>query len=148
MRSPTNPFENLERLFEQMEENFEEAARWWESELPGTGDGTTAIRIDLKDADDEFVLTAELPGFERDEINVRVRDRMFQLEAEHDETSTQETDGEYLHHERHRASVARSLRLPEAIETDEITATYNNGVLTVRMPKSEPAEQGREIEIN
>lgn len=145
MTKPTNPFNELSRLFERMQSDFEEVARNWgdESELV-----SSSVRVDLEDKDDEFVLTAELPGFDKDDIDVRVTDRTLRLEAEHAEETEAEEEGEYVKRERHRASVARSISLPEAVEADDISATFNNGVLTVRLPKSEPVTQGKQIEIS
>ncbi len=148
MTTSRNPFRELERLFEQMQENVEEASRWWDPERSTSeGSGTASVKVDLEDKDEEFVLTAELPGFTKDDIDVRVTDRALRLEAEHEEESETE-DGDFVRRERRRASVARSVPLPEAVEADDISATYNNGILTVRMPKREPATQGTKIEVN
>jgi len=145
MARPTNPFNEISHLFERMQSDFEEMARTW-SEEPEVV--SSSVRVDLEDKDDEFVLTAELPGFEKDDIDVRVTDRTLRLEAEHAEETEAEEEGEHVKRERHRASVARSISLPEGVEADEISATFNNGVLTVRLPKSEPMTQGKQIEIS
>jgi HSP20 family protein len=145
MARPTNPFTEFSRLFERMQDDFEEMARTWggESELVPS----STVRVDLEDRDDEFVLTAELPGFDTDDIDVRVTDRTLHVEAEHTE-ETEEGEATYVRRERHRASVARSVSLPETVETDEISATYDNGVLIVRLPKSEPVTRGERIEVS
>jgi HSP20 family protein len=146
MTESRNPFRELQRLLEQMQENFEQGGRWWES-ASGEDGGTASVRVDLEDRDAELLLTADLPGFEKDDIDLRVTDHTLHLEAEHEDT-TEETGGEYVRRERRRAAVARSVPLPEAVEVDDIAATYENGVLTVRMPKSEPATAGTHIEVN
>lgn len=148
MSRRTDPFSDLGQLFEQIQRNFEEMAGGLEGNglaLPATG---SSVRIDLKEESDDLVLTAELPGFETDDIDVSLRDRTLHLEAEHEEEAEEEADGEYVRRERRRTSVARSIPLPEAVETEAIEATYNNGVLTVTMPKSEPDSDGNTIEIN
>jgi HSP20 family protein len=145
MARPTNPFNEISHLFERMQSDFEEMARTW-SEEPEVV--SSSVRVDLEDKDDEFVLTAELPGFEKDDIDVRVTDRTLRLEAEHAEETEAEEEGEYVKRERHRASVARSISIPERVDADEISAKFNNGVLTVRLPKSEPMTQGKQIEIS
>lgn len=144
MDRPTDPFDELSRLFERMQSDFEEMARSWGDEPTLV---SSSVRVDLEDRADELVLTAELPGFETDDIDVRVTDRTLHLEAEHTAEAEETAEGEYLKRERRRTSVARSVSLPEAVETDDISASFNNGVLTVRLPKSEPATQGEEIEI-
>jgi HSP20 family protein len=143
MTNPTNPFTELDRFFERMQNDFEEMARNW-SEEPEL---VSSTRIDIQDKNHEFVLTAEMPGFDKDDINVRVTDHTLRLDAEHAEETDEKDDGEYVRRERHHASVARSVPIPEAVETDDISATFNNGVLTVRLLKSEPVTQGTQIEI-
>jgi HSP20 family protein len=148
MKEPTNPFKDVTQVFEQMQNVFEEMAENVQGGAFEMEPSVASINVDLEDRDETFVLTAELPGFETDDIDVRVADRTLRLEAEHEEESEAESEGEYLRRERRRAAVARSVRLPGAVETDDISATYNNGILTVEMPKSEPTERGSEIEIN
>jgi len=144
-RQPT-PFSEFTELFENMQKNIEEMTRSYEEEpLLAT---RPEMRVDVKDEDDEFVLTAELPGFDTEDIDVRMTDRTLRIAAEHEETSKEEPEGEYIRQERRHTAVTRSIQLPEAVETDDIAATYNNGVLTVRMPKREPVAQGTEIEVN
>lgn len=147
MTGRQNPFTDVERLLDQLQRNLERAARQWDSEpfdieLPTT----TSALLDLEDRDDELVLTADLPGFEREDIDVRVTDRMLYLEAEREAEREEET-GEYVRHERHRGSVSRSVRLPVDVDTDEVEAEFSNGVLTVRMTKQEVLEEGTTIDI-
>lgn len=148
MSRGTDPFSDLGQLFEQIQRNFEEMAGGFEGNrlaLPAT---VSSVRIDLEDKSDHLLLTAELPGFETDDIDLRVTDQTVQLEAEHDEGTGGEADGEYVRRERRHTSVARSIPLPVAVETEAIEATYNNGVLSVTMPKSEPVTDGNTIEID
>lgn len=148
MSSATNPIREIERLFEQMQANLEDAGMWWEpKQLESVRTGLGSVSVDLEDTGDELVLTAELPGYERDDVDVRVSDHVLHLDAEYEE-SAEETEGEFLRRERHRGSVSRSIRLPEAVVVDDIEAAFNNGVLTVRMPKLDPADQGTEIDID
>jgi len=146
--SKRNPFDELDELFDRMQTNMEKAARMWDpqslgEELPGP----SSTSIDLEDQAEELVLTADLPGFETEDIDVRVQERTLHVEAEHDETAEEE-EGEYIRRERRRTAVSRSIPLPTVVDTDGITATYNNGVLTVRMPKAEPSSGGTRIDVN
>ena len=148
MTSSSNPFNELPQLLERMQQNFEKMARSYEDEPFEMVPTPSEVRVDFKDEDEELVLTAELPGFDEDDLNVRVTDHTLHIAAEHEEESEEKTEGEYLRQERRHASVTRSIRLPEGIKKDEIEATYNNGILTVRMPKSEPMTEGTKVEIN
>jgi HSP20 family protein len=156
MSSRSNPFEELERLFDRMSRQFDDASRrwgsdepavWWESEDPFDQweSEFESMAIDLAEHDDEFVASVDLPGFERDEVEVRVTDHTLRIEAEHEE-STEESEENYLRRERRHESVSRSIRLPDEVDTDAVSASMNNGVLTVTLPKLE-SENAREIEI-
>jgi HSP20 family protein len=146
--SGRNPFDELDELLDRMQENMEQAARMWDPTTPnGDLSGSSSLSIDLEDRGDELVLTGDLPGFEADDIDVRVKERTLHVAAEHDE-STETEDSEYVRRERRRTAVSRSVPLPDAVDTEEITATYNNGVLTVRMPKTEPSDEGTRIDVS
>jgi HSP20 family protein len=149
MSNRPNPFNEFEQLFEQMQQNFEEAASMWRPESVRTGlPGGGSVQIDLKETPDALVLTADLPGFTKEDIELTLRDRMLRLEATHEAESEEEREGEYLRRERHRASISRSITLPETVDTDAVSATYQNGVLTVEMSKREPDTGETEIDIN
>jgi len=147
MSSRDNPFEELEHLFERMSRQFDDATRMWERESPfGQWSAKMeSIAIDLVEEDDEFVVTADLPGFERDDVEIQVTDHTLRIEAEH-EAETEEHDEEYLRRERRHESVLRSIRLPDEVDTDGVTARMKNGVLTVTLPRL-TADEARTIDI-
>lgn len=149
MTTRDNPFSELERLFERMQRNVEDAARRWDTGTLPSSSEAASVKVDLADAGDELVLTADLPGFDPDDIEVRVSGRTLHVAAERESETETETDaeGDYYRRERHRASVSRSLTLPEDVDESDVSAQYRNGVLTVRMPKTEPAEEGTRIEV-
>ncbi|TYL36482.1 hypothetical protein CV102_21905 [Natronococcus pandeyae] len=104
--------------------------------------------IDLADHGAEFDLTADVPGFERDDIDLRLADTTVHITAEHGEAETEEREEFSIKSERERRSLSRSVRLPESVDADAVEATYKNGVLTVMLPKIEPSEvDGQMIDI-
>lgn len=130
-----NPFEDIEEFFERMRQEFEDG-------IPGRSAG---IAVDLRDTESEFVVTADVPGFEKDDIDVTVADTTLRVSASREET-TEET-GEFIRRERRRDSVERSLRLPEPVDESAVEATYAHGVLTITLPKRE-ADGGTQIDID
>lgn len=134
MSSRRNPFDELERMFERMSRQFDRTAEDFGSEFRPLVRDT--VRIDLEDRDDEFVLRADLPGFEKDDIDLRVMGDSVRVEADQTESAGVET-GTYLRRERQQRSVSRSVSLPESIEEDNTSAEFENGVLTVTLPKRE-----------
>jgi len=141
--SSRNPLEELERLFERMSRQFEEASQSWEGTTFGVGMETASL--DLVERDEEFVVTVDLPGFERDDVEIAVTDHTLRVEAER-EVETEEGDERYIRRERRQASTRRSVQLPEEVDTDAVSARMRNGVLTVTLPKLETAT-ARHIEI-
>lgn len=147
MSTPRNPFEELEHLFERMSRQFNDATRMWEEESPlaRTSGGLESMSIDLAEDDGAFVVTADLPGFERDEVGIEVTDRTLRIEADHEEAA-EESEAEYLRQERRHESMRRSIRLPDEVDKEAVDARMGNGVLTVTLPRLE-ADGARSIEI-
>jgi HSP20 family protein len=131
-------FAELERFFERMSRQFDDASSTWRSQGPLApwAPSGASVAIDLVDRDEAFVVTADLPGFERDDIDVRITDRTLRIAAERESALDGDAD-RYLRRERRRESIERAIRLPEAVDRDAVTAETNHGVLTVTLPKLE-----------
>lgn len=132
----TTPFEELETLAERM----------------GMGRGLApdlsmhAVDVDVRDDDDAFVVTADLPGYEREDLDVAVDGRTLTISAER--TGTGEAEGaDYVRRERHRESVSRTVRLPAEVEPNAAEATYSNGVLTVTLPRVDAGDDTHRIDV-
>jgi HSP20 family protein len=121
------PFDDIERLFDQLTRQFEPAA--------GMGGG---VAIDVADLGDAFDVTADLPGFDDDDIEVTLPDpRTLQVSGERrSETETEDEDRRFIRRERHEEAVSRTVSLPEPVAEGDAEATYDNGVLTVTLPKA------------
>ena len=112
-------------------------------------DGMSLPSIDVIDKHDEIKLCAELPGMNEADIDVQVTDGVLTLSGEKkEETEEGDKEGDYYMSERSFGSFKRAVRLPEGIDQDKIEAHFENGVLTVRLPKSPEAQaQTRRIEV-
>lgn len=84
MSTRSNPFEEVEHLFERMSRQFDEASQSWGTNSPLTVWRSEAgsMAIDLVERDEEFVATVDLPGFEHDEVSINVTDHTLRIEAE------------------------------------------------------------------
>lgn len=91
------------------------------------------FRVDVIDKDDKFLLKAELPGFNKEDIKVDIGDEHLTISASHSEETTQEEDN-YIRRERKFGSFARSFDLG-GIDKDNISAAYKNGILEITLPK-------------
>lgn len=138
-----DPFKEIEELFEQLNDGFADVGRDLGEEFGGGG-----IHVDVADADDEIVVTADVPGFDPEDIDVSVTDRQLRIAAEHsEEAETEEEDTKYYRRERSRRSVSRTVSLPADVKETEADASYENGVLTVTLPKASE-DGGIDIQVS
>lgn len=137
-----NPFEEVEQLFERMSRQFEEAGGDWSLLV-----SPSSASVDVAERAEEFVVTVDLPGFEKEDIDLRLTDGTLHITAEHAEEREEET-GTYVRKERRHESVSRSVRLPDPVDEDDVSASFNNGVLTVTLPKLQPGESPERIDIS
>jgi HSP20 family protein len=147
MSTRGNGSEAVTRLLERVGRHFAEAARTWGAEGP-YGWWVWAddpMAIDLADRGAEYVVTADLPGYDDDDIDIRVTGRTLRIEAERDAIPDEKAE-RILRQERDRTSTTRSIRLPGEVDIGGVTARLTNGVLTVTLPKRE-VEDARTIEI-
>lgn len=107
------------------------------------------FKTDIKEEDGKYVLEADLPGFEKENIKLGVDNDILTISAErHSEHEDKNKAGSYIRCERSYGSYSRSFDV-SAIDSEKITAKYENGVLTLDMPKKEeliPKKHGIEIQ--
>lgn len=139
-----NPFDEIEELFDRMSRNFNDMGRQFQGGGVGSMGG---MNVDVAEQDDEYVVTADLPGFEKDEIDVTVDGRRLTIHAERGrQTESNEAD-RYLRQERHHEQMSRTVTLPGEIAEDRTSATHQNGVLTVTLPKRQSESTGNRIDV-
>ncbi len=102
---------------------------------------TTSWEVGFEEKDDEYLLSAEIPGFEPEEIDVKVTGNVLSVRAEHREEKSEDGGSSYRYGEFYR-----TMTLPPGVDAEKIDAAYHSGVLEVHLPKSEEF-QGRRIEV-
>ena len=129
--SAYNPF----RDFEEMSRSF------WDN------NNVSAFRTDITEKDGKYVLEADLPGFKKEDISVDIDKDCLTITAEHKSEEKEENADSYIRRERYYGSYTRSFNV-KGIDPEAITAAYNDGVLTLTMPKKEPeVPAARRLEI-
>jgi HSP20 family protein len=101
--------------------------------------------MDLVEKDDAFVLRADLPGLSEDDINIELEDGTLTVSGERKAEHESKNEG-YYRVERAFGSFSRSLTLPKGVDPESVTASFDRGVLEVRIPKPEKRKP-RRIEI-
>lgn len=121
------------REMEEFERNFFDAPFFDENSF-------SQFKTDIKDEGDHFTLEADLPGFEKKDIGIDLDGDCMTIHAErHSEHEEKDKRGKYVRCERSYGSYSRSFDV-SGINTDGVTAKYDNGVLSLTMPKKQPAE--------
>jgi HSP20 family protein len=106
-----------------------------------------APSADLVEREASYEITAELPGIEEKDIEVKVSNGNLTIRGEKQEAK-EDAHKEYVLSERHYGSFQRTFKMPEGVKADDIAATFSKGVLTVTLPKSNEARQSeRKIQV-
>lgn len=137
-----NPFDELEEMIDRIGRQVEEGMIGGNTGFPAPG----SIAVDVADTGEEFVVTADLPGYDSDDIDLTLTDGTLRLEATQEEEAEYE-EGRYIRRERTGKSASRRIRLPDPVEEEEVSASYTNGVLTVRLPKVSEDDDSKRIDI-
>lgn len=100
------------------------------------------IRVDVHETDNEIVLEAELPGFNKEDIEITLDDNSLTLKANQKVENEVRRDN-YLRRERRSGSLVRSFLLPTEVDENEVKTSFNNGLLELRLRKKEPTKARR-----
>jgi HSP20 family protein len=126
-----------------------EVDRLFDAFFGNTGDAAAGRRwvppMDLVEADDHFVLKADLPGLSEEDVSIEIQDGTLKISGERKSEHEAREQGWYRI-ERSFGSFSRSLTLPDGINPDAVTAEFDRGVLEVRIPKPEERKP-RRVEI-
>ena len=136
-----DPFTQMAILQRQMDRNMRQAF---------SASGAFNPRMDMKQTDKQYVITMDIPGMDKDKINIEVKDGMLTISGERKSETQNNKNNQYYRHELSFGTFMQAIPLPEDAKTDQIDAKYNNGVLTVTLPlvkKEEKRMGGQRIVV-
>jgi len=150
------PFEALrhqvDRLFDEFDRDFWAAPfrrssfdiePFWRRQLTGA----SVPAVDIVEKDHAFEVTADLPGLDEKNVEVKLTDGVLIIKGEKQEEKEEKKKDFYLH-ERHFGAFERSFRVPETVDGDKIEAQFKKGVLTLTLPKKPDARKPeKKIEV-
>ena len=144
----SDPFMSLHR---QMNRLFDDVFREGTGQMPssqgqGGEGGMLTPHMDVSESDRELKICAELPGVSEKDIDVRLEDDVLVVRAEKKFERKDEKEN-YHFMERSYGTFQRAVRLPGPVDPDQVQASFENGVLTVSVPKAEQQERSRRIQI-
>lgn len=134
MQKASSPFEEMERLFDDFfQRRFFAPSFMPRFKFPELANVSTSV--DMFEDGNDLVIKADLPGIKKEEINIEFDNDVITISGEKKaEEKTERKD--YFRVERSFGSFVRKLRLPVDVQVDKVNATFKDGVLEVRMPKS------------
>lgn len=131
-----NPFAELERIRREFDRLIEEM--WPREEV----ERAFAPAVEMYETDNEIVVKAELPGVKKENIEVSIKDNTLHIRGEKKEEREEKT--ETIHRlERVYGKFERVLTLPVDVKAEEVKAEYKDGILEIRLPKSEVSKEKR-----
>lgn len=137
------PFREMNSLQRAMDRMFADAMigpEWdWRTSLDQD------LALDIVENDDNFLVKASIPGIDPDDLDISLSGRTLSIRGEVKE-ETESDKGKYYLRERRYGSFSRTVTLPTEINADEIEASYQSGILNLKLPKSE-AEKPKHIEV-
>jgi HSP20 family protein len=104
--------------------------------------GMVNPRIDVLDREGEVLVRAEVPGVDKEGLKVELAGQMLTIGGERHQEEKEEK-GDYFHSEIAHGSFSRTIRLPEDVSLDKVTAEFKDGMLEIHLPKTEPTEHRR-----
>jgi HSP20 family protein len=111
--------------------------------------GFFAPKVDISETDNQFVVTAEVPGVKKEDVHIHLENGMLTIEAETRDEKKEEKNGKVIRQERSYGKYSRSFGVGDNIQEKDINASYTDGVLTLTFPKAEATSPSRKkIEIS
>jgi HSP20 family protein len=125
--STRDPFADLGRMVDQMDRAFD---GFWRPTMNG---GT--VPVDIYEKDNSLFVCAAVPGVKPDELEVTLENNVLTIKGE-TKQNWETTEQTKVYHREHRyGAFTRSIRLPENLQLDQVDAEFNNGFVTIRIPK-------------
>ena len=148
-----SPFESLRREVDRLFDDFR-PFNWrlpsrvfgFEASRPARLEWEVAPAIDLAEKEDSYEITAELPGIDEKNVEIKLANHTLTINGEKSEEKEEKRKNYYLS-ERRYGSFQRSFQLPEGVDADRIEATFAKGVLKVNLPKTAEAKAEKKITV-
>jgi HSP20 family protein len=141
-----NPFEEMERMFEQFLGRSWLRPFGWESPHWSEMAKSMEVRVpsvDVIDREEEVVVRAEIPGVEKENLEVSLNDDRLTIKGSTQEEKEEKEAGEYTRREMSRGSFTRVVTLPANVDGEKAKASFKDGVLEMTLPKLKPSKRLR-----
>lgn len=141
-----NPFDEMERLFERFLGRSWLRPLGWENPLWSEMTRSMDVRVpsvDVIDREEEIVVRAEIPGVEKENLEVSLNDDRLSIKGSTRQEKEEKEAGEYTRREMSRGSFTRVVTLPASVDGEKAKASFRDGVLEMTLPKLKPSKRLR-----
>lgn len=143
-----DPFRELEDMSDRLNRVFGRSSLTQEAGKNALVEFDWAPSVDISESNEEFVIKAELPGVNKDDVKIGVEDGVVRIQGERKQEK-EEKDKKFHRVERSYGSFLRTFSLPTNVDESRIQAQYKEGLLTVRLPKAaNPKPKALEIKVS
>ncbi len=102
-----------------------------------TDNESRVMKTDIKEKEDRYLIDVELPGYEKENIKIEVEDGYLTVHAEIDSNNEEKEESKFVRKERYVGSCSRSFYVGTEIQSEDIKASFKNGILKIEIPKKE-----------
>jgi HSP20 family protein len=145
-----NPMDEFRRMRREMDSLFDDSFGRM-SLAPGAKSGVHAFafspNLDLQEKDGRYIARMDIPGADKNDLSVKLEDRVLTVSGQINESTETKDGNQVLRKERRSGSFKRSITLPGAVVADQLDARYENGVLTITIPKAKEETARKSIQI-
>ena len=106
---------------------------------------SSIMKTDIKELKDGYEIHVDLPGYEKENINLELNDGYLQVTAKQEKEENKEEEGKFIHKERFYGTCSRSFYVGDQIKEEDIRAEFKNGILKICVPKKEVKEELPEV---
>lgn len=103
------------------------------------------MKTDIKEKKDKYLLDIDLPGFDKDNINISLDNGYLNVEAKVNKKEDKEDDEKFVHRERYYGECSRSFYVGEQIKEEDIHAEFKNGILKIELPKKQIEDKSKQV---
>lgn len=104
-------------------------------------EGNKMMRTDIRETDNGYAIDVDLPGYSKENIKIDVTDGYLTINAKMDKENSDRNNGTYVRRERYFGECSRSFYVGEAVEAEDIKASFKNGILSLEIPKMDESKK-------
>ena len=124
--------------------NFDLFDNFFDDDVFFTNKKNNLMKTDIKEKKDKYILDIDLPGYEKENINISINNGYLEVSAKISEEKNDEEE-KYVRKERYVGECSRSFYLGDDIKEEDIAAEFKNGILKITIPKKEEIEKAKEV---